>query len=561
MAQIPYRANLSSATYPLSLEKSGRTIINPGADQNFDRRVDPPGDNSKDVGIPQAIYMENTLPTYNGFQSVGYKPQGDLSVAANESINHIIEIPIQAAGTAGPNLWTLTLRSDDTVFAHSAPGAGAAVGMSGAYATPAPSENVSVAYVQGRTFLFVRGGVLFELVEVAGAIVASDITGTVTGIILAQCAFMIGAFNYLIFFFSDGTANWSSLSNPVDFTPSLVTGAGFETPGGVKAKVINIKEHPAGFIIYTRKNAIVGKYTGNRQYPWRFSEIQDSLGIFTAEAVVGSTNSNQHLTRASSGDIALVTADSAQIIIPDVSDYIQNSRVYSDFDGSIFVTQRLPITRAFDDTNRAGMFNQLNYLEERYLVVSYGAGIDATTVSEHYVFSFAFIYDTVLRRLGRLKFRHTHITSYNGSLYAWAGFNDGDVLSDQVFKIITDIYDQNIDGEGDIYFHTGVLALGKFQYVRNYNLVIEGIEIESVQPTPDFGGVGLSYNFSVKDFISYDGKNYIDPPISPEFLSHVGFLQQYQIHTEAKNHTIMISGAFDLASIALTFSLGGKPFG
>lgn len=72
MAQISYRANLSTAVFPMTLSRAGRSVIIPGPDQNFDRRVDPQGQQQRDASIPQVIYMENVLPTSNGYQSVAF---------------------------------------------------------------------------------------------------------------------------------------------------------------------------------------------------------------------------------------------------------------------------------------------------------------------------------------------------------------------------------------------------------------------------------------------------------------------------------------------------------
>jgi hypothetical protein len=77
MGTIAYRANLSAATYPMTISDGGRTVIMPGPDNNYDRRVDPTGE-QKDAGIPQALYMENVLPTANGYQSVGSLNTGTL---------------------------------------------------------------------------------------------------------------------------------------------------------------------------------------------------------------------------------------------------------------------------------------------------------------------------------------------------------------------------------------------------------------------------------------------------------------------------------------------------
>lgn len=77
MAQIPYRGNLSAAVFPMTIAKSGRSVINPGADQNFDKRVDP-GASPGSVGIPQILYCENTFPTPEGYQSIGLKTTGTI---------------------------------------------------------------------------------------------------------------------------------------------------------------------------------------------------------------------------------------------------------------------------------------------------------------------------------------------------------------------------------------------------------------------------------------------------------------------------------------------------
>ena len=77
MAQQSYRANLSAAIFPMALSRAGRSVVIPGIDQNYDRRVDPTGE-QKTPGIPQAIYLENVVPTPEGYQSVGLIPEASL---------------------------------------------------------------------------------------------------------------------------------------------------------------------------------------------------------------------------------------------------------------------------------------------------------------------------------------------------------------------------------------------------------------------------------------------------------------------------------------------------
>ena len=57
----------------MAISRAGRSVIVPQIDQNYDRRVDPTGE-QKTPGIPQALYLENVLPTVEGYQSVGFIP-------------------------------------------------------------------------------------------------------------------------------------------------------------------------------------------------------------------------------------------------------------------------------------------------------------------------------------------------------------------------------------------------------------------------------------------------------------------------------------------------------
>ena len=88
MAQIPYRANLSAVVFPMTIAKAGQSVINPGMDQNFDKRVDATAAYGS-VGIPQIMYCENVLPTSEGFQSVGTLATGFISAGAINTIETI----------------------------------------------------------------------------------------------------------------------------------------------------------------------------------------------------------------------------------------------------------------------------------------------------------------------------------------------------------------------------------------------------------------------------------------------------------------------------------------
>ena len=73
MAQITYRANLSAKSFPFISDNWGRTVIVPQYDNTFNRELSSQEDSDRDVGIPQAYYMHNVMPTAQGFQSVGWR--------------------------------------------------------------------------------------------------------------------------------------------------------------------------------------------------------------------------------------------------------------------------------------------------------------------------------------------------------------------------------------------------------------------------------------------------------------------------------------------------------
>lgn len=98
MSQIPYRGNLSASIFPMTIAKSGRSVINPGADQNFDKRVDP-GAAPGSVGIPQIMYCENTLPTPEGYQSVGLKTTGTIDATSGINVLETIRMATEVDET------------------------------------------------------------------------------------------------------------------------------------------------------------------------------------------------------------------------------------------------------------------------------------------------------------------------------------------------------------------------------------------------------------------------------------------------------------------------------
>lgn len=583
MAQIPYRANLSSATWALSLEKAGRTIINPGVDQNFDRRVDPSGDTSKAVGIPQAIFMENVLPTYEGYQSVGYKGAQDITVAGTTTVNHVVHLPViddsGGGALAVPKEWVIkiTYDSEDIYYSEGYDEAESLVNVPGFGFDTTPSFSpISTVFVQGRSFIY-DGTNIWEVTNTAaGVLTFTNVTGSLSGLGGLVVKF-VTVFNYLIAIDITGLVSWSSLTNPLDFTASLVTGAGSTTPTSLNSPIVTMLEHPQGFIIYTETNAIAARYTGNKAYPWRMYEIESSAGINIWYDVAGGVNSAAHFQKTTSGNICAVTMEKSDIIIPDVSDYLQTSRIYTEYDSELatFSLQEFPADsygyqKYGDPFGTEQLASRIACLNDRYLLISYGRAISAPAVSSVLagIFDFVFVFDLLLLRLGKFKLTHTHVDAYGGNLYLIAGYGSTLYSPDSgiAWQIYHNILEQDFPGEGNPSYHRGVLAVGKFQYIRPNNLILEGIDLEITLPEPAFNnttpGTDDYFNFQLYHFYSYDGFNFANSGfgVAPYQRSRTTYQIKYLAHTEALNHVIVVQGAFSVNTLLLTFSLGGKPF-
>jgi hypothetical protein len=549
MPQISYRANLSSAIFPMTLAKSGRSVIIPGSDQNYDKRIDPTGADKSSVGIPQVIYMENVLPTSEGYQSVVYRPRTAVTIAGTWAGNKSIQVlgakdilgiinPIElVAMTSAPYI--------KSNFASAATAWQDAIGFPGSLSS---TEELSYAVVRGTTYTFSRSGANYYLCTATCATLFSpqvtftDISGTVTGIVTSDIRFIVGSFNYLIGVAEDGTVYWSSTTTPTDFSPSLVSGAGSEIPNGIKSTVVGVLEHPTGFFIYTNTNVIAATYTGNNRYPWKFREIQNSNGARrTIQFNGGDGNSSSHILISSSGIIQTVEPTGAGNIAPEVSSFLERSRTFDVFDytTNLFSLERIPGPFPVFPSTLTFTQVQIYFLLNRYIFISYGGG----SISGNNC-PYAIVYDNLLKRYGKLNIPHRHIYTDGVNIY----FFNAD--SGAVSQMSLDIFEQDVDGVGTQYQARGVLVLGKFQYIRDKNISLEALEIECAQDITEIGE--SNQVFSAVILPTLDGQTFL-PPVTPYLEGKNGSLVSYLAHIDCRNFAVVIKGAFDINTLQLTF--------
>jgi len=553
MGAISYRANLSSAIYPMTIADGGRTVIMPGPDQNFDRRVDPQGE-QKDAGIPQALYMENVMPTVNGYQSVGFWDP-DTAMTNPGGGAHIVQvIDLRATETfVGPSFYTFVVRNtplfcwSDGSFTCGPEGANT-VTFSGTAITGGSSGVYSIAVVAGTCYLYFGSTSVKELytvtISVGGNITLTNITASVTPAnffstndIISFC----GTNNYLVAH-NNTTIFHSSTTTPTDFVASLVSGAGEIQPNNSDDALVYIKENLTGFYLYAANNILQAQYTGNSRYPFKFVPVTNSTGLYSGRRweFFGQVDTGGHYVIEKNKVIKLIQQAEATPIAPEVSDFLAKNPAQAVFDytTNTFSTQTI-------ETSVPSIYVHMN----RYILLSVNGTNEAGTSGEKY--THVIVFDMHLRRYGRLKLDHTFMFCY------WVpneiiGFVN---KQNNTIKYLSfDIYgDQTAPYAGmTTAAHQGVLVLGKFQYARSRMIQMHEIELEGIQDS----AIVDPPNISCVLLPSLNGKSF-NTPVTLTASSTDDGLAVYPAHATAKNHSLAIKGAFSLSTVQLKFSVRG----
>lgn len=551
MGQIAYRANLSAATYPMTIADGGRTVIMPGPDQNFDRRVDPQGE-QKDAGIPQALYLENVMPTVTGYQSVGYLRPTSTPMTVPAGATHIVQmIEVKATITfVGPTVYPFSIVKtplfiwDNLAFTAGKFGDNT-VTFSGA--APGAILRVSCAVIIDTCYLYVSAGTFFGLYEVTstvgGNITLTNVTASVTpanffstNLIHTICA----SNNYLIAQ-NAATTFWSSTTTPTDFVSSLVSGAGQIDPNNSDDAISYIKEAANGFYLYASSICLYAQYTGNARYPWKFTPVKGSTGIYGGGmwGSWGSVTSQVQYVIEKNKYIKAIQGGEATPVAPEVSDFLGKNPVQEFFTyGTNVFTSEMRVTGV------PGIYCFL----DRYVIVSINGTHEFGEATDKY--THALVFDTVLSRYGKLKIDHTFIFVVSLPNETLAFVNK---QTNTIKFLSFDIYQNVLPFTGlswDV--STAVLVLGKFQYVRSRKIQLHEIEIEG----PQDSAIIVSPNFSCVVLPSLDGRKF-DAPSAPYQVSNTGGLASYNSHVTAQNVSVVLKGAFNVSTLQLKFSLRG----
>lgn len=546
MAFYTIRINLGSVSFPLLTDLAGRTIIVPGQDEHYDRGVVQSSvDTDKDKGIPQAFYMENVVPTVQGLQSIGYT---QLVVSNFPTVTNFGPcFAIQASNFAriilspsgGLNyILDRTVSEGWNTNSEFPPG------------TVPENVVVTTAFLKGDTYIYYKNYRCYRYDTVTKLLTYVPFTGVVEADIIGICE----SSGYLLAFTKTGVA-WSSLIDPTDFVPSIITGAGGGNLNEAQGEIVAGFTRAGGFNVYCSGNIVSARVSGNTQFPFMFDQIPGSGGITSVDQVSWESSIADQFAWTSVG-IQQVSPSAVKNLAPEFSDFIAGKQL------EIFdQTTNSFINSDLGETMRVSM----HVIGLRYLIVSYGPNFPD--------YDFCLIYDLNLKRYGKLRIKHrdcfewNYPNSYGDLTYDMLGSTTYDGLGfettydDLSFGTFEDPIPKEtlsfLQANGDIkrvnfsYSDStsdAVLLIGKFQFVRNLFITFLAVEHEVVRFGPN--------SFQQLIIPTLDGKTFLPARLVYE-LPRSDKLRRYQGKITGQNISLLMKGSFNLVSSLIQFTLGG----
>ena len=503
MAQQFYDLDLRNISFPMLSEQQGRTIIGSTAGE-------APAATSK----PGIAYCHNVMPTEHGLDAIGYISQIPVFVTA---------LPFSDVRVAFGDLLSRLYLAWDTegnVFAL-------LTGSSAWIAVPATAPatggpgfdvgSVTIGTVNGVSYIFYSGIGAFTYNEGTNELDAVTLVGLTIGDILG----VVATSGYLVAYTTTDIA-WSSTIDPTDFTPSQISGAGGGSVANLAGAIIFATNNSLGMLIYTAANVVAGTYTGNAGFPFKIREVVDSKGGINLDRVAYEANSGAQFVYSKAG-LQSITSHKTENILPDVTDFLAGRR-FEDYNE---ITRLYEITDLADDDT---MLKKLKYIASRYLVVSYGLPGGN--------FTHALVFDTAFKRLGKLKIDHVDVFEYIGEQSEISKESIAFLLPTGEVRTV----DFSVTSDA-----SGVLILGKLQFIRTRLLSLEGVEIENV---------GLTDTLDVYSQVSLDGKTFTTVQGTSDLT--VDNLRTYHFHAVGKNHSLVLIGKFGTVTAQVRYVVKGR---
>lgn len=503
MAQRFFSINLQDTEFPMLSEQKGRTIIGSTA-----------GEAPAKENRPGIAYCHNVMPSDYGMDSVGFistipssttldgQPFKEVRIIYGDKKSRIyFGLDAHAHGLAlipGATTWkTLPVTSP---------------------ATGSPGFNlddVTIGTVNGVSYIYYKGIGAFNYTETTNKLTAV----TLTGINISTTLGIVDSSGYLIAY-TDQAIAWSSTLSPTDFTPSQITGAGGGNVADLAGAILFITSNTLGILIYTEANVIAGTYTGNVQFPFKFREIANSKGGINRDRIAYAANSTEQYVY-SKGGLQTVTSQRAETILPEVTDFLAGKR-FEDYNET---TKLYVIT---DLAAGATMQKKVRYIASRYLIISYGISS----------FTHALVLDTALNKLGKIKLDHVDIFEYVEPKEEVSKESIAFLLSNGEVRLL----DFSTKGSS-----SGVIILGKLQFVRSRLFELLGVELENIE---------TASTLSVSSQAALDGKTFTS--VEGIVRESVNNMREFAFRSTAKNHSLVFIGKFNLVTVQVRYATAGR---
>lgn len=565
MAVYEVSCNLSSALFSFATEMWGRSIMFPQYDENYNRTIFSTVDPGFEKEIPQIYYMHNVMPTVEGYQSIGY----DTAIAATPPATGAFGSFV--FGTSGFGVSASTSFIYDQIYQVQTadannflfvPAAGlnfiydASVGSwksinPFASGTVPTNVQVTTAFVQGQTYIYYANFGCFLYNDATKQLVSVTLAGLDPTQIVSICA----ANGYMIATSKNAVA-WSSLTNPIDFTPSIITGAGGGSVNDAKGLVIVGLQITGGFIIYCQYNAVGATYTGNSNFPFIFLEIAGSGGTSDMNKISYHANMATHIALTSYG-MQEISKTLAKAVYPEATDFLA-AKIFEDFDET---------TNAFSVSyTTSQLAAKIVIIEARFIVISYGVTAP--------MYTHALVYDMTLKRWGKLKLAHSACFEYNAP-NTFGSTTYGALINTTYAQLATTTYGDLSTQAGSVVLPKkslaflqkdgtvlivnfdqseatadGVFMIGKFQFMRRKWIQHQYGLIDTINKNNNF-----------KYFVipTFDGKTlqpFVAGFLNTKFSGPKNRL--YQKVVSGQNISVMFQGQFALSTFVLGFTVMGN---
>ena len=349
--------------------------------------------------------------------------------------------------------------------------------------------------------------------------------------------------------------------NFASYANNAVTGSDSRVPEELIGDVTALVAMPGGFIIFSEQNAVAAFYSStNFAVPWTFRQISGAGGVRSNRSVSRDTIASRIYAHTTAG-LQQLTLNSATAVSPEFDDYLTGLRVETR-DG---VTDKI-VTGSLSHALQTGC----TVIGARYVVISCASNLNN-------IYEFAWVYDTQLKRWGKVNQIHTGVAQLreSGTAQDMTILDIGPEIPVETFgeatvdSFVTDPtagttgYRQQfglVRPDGSLYRVVlgqgelgeiapgGVVQISGLQMTRNRQMTLQRIELEGTQ------GVSMQL------YPSYDGRN-IEDAVTSDFWTSVSTDEDFTIFggmITAQNFTFQVKGNFDLSTVIVRATTEGQ---